>query len=134
MDKDFHIMSTVDPWREVASFLQKSVDGNDKILSEFDGPVSSYYLSHYGLQDQSINDLSQLDPGEGNLPATVWLVVGNPQYTQAGAVVSTALTSQYGFTLAGSTQFLYDPNYLEKGRFFKKEFAKYRVEIFQFRR
>jgi len=132
--KDFHIMAHVDPWREVAGFLRARVNSNDKIIIKHSNSLSSYYLPRYGFRDQILTDISELAKPDNPLPENLWLVVGNPGYTNLASSIREFLMHQYGYRPANVVRFVRDANYLNKKRFFNKEFAEYRVEVFRLHR
>lgn len=126
--KDFHVMATVDPWRETAVFLRDASAKDDKIIVPFTQSLNLYYLPRYGLKDRTITDISGFQT-DGRLPQTVWLVVANPSAALAGENIRKTLVDGYGYSVVNMERFLRDPNYALKRRFFTKIFAEYRIEV-----
>lgn len=131
--RDFHIMSTVEPWREVAEFLSKNVLPEDKIIGGSQS-LRYYYLPRYSLQNQIAVDIFQDIRVAGSLPKNLWLVVSNPASTEVSLDIRNKLVHQYGYVLVDIKRFLRDQNYFNKQKFFNKNFAEYRVEIFKLSR
>jgi 4-amino-4-deoxy-L-arabinose transferase-like glycosyltransferase len=132
--KQFHIMATVDPWREVAVFLRKVVSNNDKIIVPFTQSLNLYYLPRYGLKDKMLTDVIELNKSREYLPENVWVVVCNPSSTNSGLNIRETLIGKYGYLVMDTERFLRDENYLYKGIFFNKTFAEYRIEVFKLSR
>lgn len=131
--RDFHIMAHVDPWREVSDFLQQTT-GNDRILIKTSYSLDSYYLPGRGLKNRIISDPSQLNTPGYSLPDNLWFVVNNPASTRLGEDIRRELQVEHGYKIQNVKRFLRDPNYKIKQKYFRKDFAEFRIEIFQLRR
>ncbi|MRS02901.1 hypothetical protein EG832_06715 [bacterium] len=132
--RDFHVMAHVDPWREVSEFLHQRVAGDDRIMIKTSYSLGSYYLPGIGLKDHVIADYSQLDLPESRVPSRLWLIVNNPSSTQSGLLIQDDLKRRFGFRVHEVAHFLKDNNYKIKSRYFKKDFAEFRVDVFQLQR
>ncbi len=134
LGRDFHIMAHVDPWREVSDSLQKTVAGNDRILIKTSYSLDSYYLPGRGLKDRIIADPSQLKTPVYSLPDNLWFVVNNPASTRLAEEIRRELQTGHGYKIKNVKRFFRDQNYETKQKYFRKDFAEYRIEIFQLQR
>lgn len=133
---DFHVMATVDPWREVAKYLQEHIgdDPTSKIIVNSSPSLTNYYLPRYGLQNRLLTDNVSFGTVDICTSNTLWLVVGNPVNTISGKQLRQDIMNQCGFTVVDTIRFLRDPKYMKKNKFFNKEFAEFRVEVFKLHR
>jgi uncharacterized membrane protein len=132
--RDFHVMAHVDPWREVSDTLQQTVTANDRILIKTSYSMDSYYLPGRGLKDRIIADPSQLNKPGYSLPDNLWFVVNNPANTRLAEDIRRELQAGYGYKIQSVKRFLRDPNYKTKQKYFRKDFAEFRIELFQLHR
>jgi 4-amino-4-deoxy-L-arabinose transferase-like glycosyltransferase len=129
--RDFHVMAHVDPWREISDTLQGSVSARDRILVRTSYALDSYYLPNRGLKELVIEDPSRLDDPGTVLPDHLWFVVNHPASTQLAEEIRRDIEARHGYSVKGSQRFLRDPNFEIKKKYFHKDFAEYRIEIFQ---
>lgn len=132
-NREFHVMGTVDPSREVAEYLSKAAAPDDAIIGGTQS-FRRYYLMRLGLKNPIGSSLQQFSQDHGSLPPTVWLVVFNPISTENSKIMIRMLTEDYGYHLADIRRYLRDPNYLKKQKYFRKKFAEYRVEVFKYQK
>jgi uncharacterized membrane protein len=132
-NREFHVMGTVDPSREVAEYLSKAAAPDDAIIGGTQS-FRRYYLMRLGLKNPIGSSLQQFSQDHGSLPPTVWLVVFNPISTKNSKIMIRMLTEDYGYHLADIRRYLRDPNYLKKQKYFRKKFAEYRIEVFKYQK
>lgn len=128
--RDFHILATVDPWREVGAHLTEHAQPGDCLL-----PLGSYLpLKYYtnGLapfQNAVVSDVATaaacIEAGPSH---RMWLVAGEGSMAARAAEAVRAFDSRYD--RVGERMFLYDPDASVKARWFRKSFLEYRVSIY----
>ena len=129
--REFHVLSSVDPTREVAEYLSKSAASGDAIIGGTQ-VLRLYYLPQRALKNPIAANLSKFFENTPNLPPAVWLVVNNPISTDKGDAARGELTATFGYKLEETRRFLRDPNFARKQKYFKKPFAEYRIDVFKF--
>jgi uncharacterized membrane protein len=129
--REFHVLSSVDPTREVADYLSKNAAPGDAIIGGTQS-LRLYYLPQHVLKNPIAASLPQFLQNAPDIPPTVWLVVNNPISTEKGDAMRGELTATYGYKLEENRRFLRDPNFARKQKYFKKPFAEYRIDVFRF--
>lgn len=128
--RDFHILATVDPWRDVGAHLTQHAQPGDCLF-----PIGSYLPVKYytnGLapfQNAVVPDLTAaaacIEAGPSH---RMWLVAGEASMAARTAQTVAALDSRY--QRVGERKFVYDPESAVKARWFRKSFLEYRVSIY----
>ncbi len=132
-NREFHVMGTVDPSREVAEYLSKAAAPDDAIIGGTQS-FRMYYLPRLGLKNPIASSLQQFSQDHGALPSTVWLVVFNPVSTEKSKIMIRGLTEAGSYEQTGLRRFMRDPNYSRKQKYFRKDFAEYRIDVFKFQK
>lgn len=129
--RDFHILATIDPWREVGNYLTDNVQPKDLLINIGSGPLN-YYLNspHFPtLEGEAFEELKeQTVIKRWN---NIWLVIGDPRLKVVSERVKIWLDSNY--ILHQEMRYLHDPEYLNKSKFFNKYFLEYRIVIYHYK-
>jgi hypothetical protein len=132
-NKEFHIMATVDPWREVGEYLQVSVMPSDVLFNIGGAPINFYTGFHEPvLGADSLKTIKNVLVTRGKNFKRIWLVVSDPRFKNEGQDSINWMQANYG--LKNEKRYVYDPDYLTKARFFRKDFVEYRIKVFLFDR
>jgi hypothetical protein len=134
-NRDFHILAHVSPWREVGQFLKANrVDGDVMIHVALKPFIPTEPLTYYAGSPIPIYG----EEVRGELPRLtrdgtarrVWLIVSESTLQAAGQATASWLAARYG--LCREQRYYHDPDYQLKKRFFRKDFAEYRIRVYRF--
>jgi len=130
-NREFHVMATIDPWRDVGIYLRDNVRKDD-ILFNVGGVPVNYYAGIQGpiLGPKALEFIINTVSNEKK--QRIWLVLSNPKYKREGqqilAWIETKATQRF------EKKFLHDPEFEKKAKYFKKDFYEYRINIYLFER
>ena len=133
-NRDFHILATVDPWREVGQYVERGVRSGDCIvaigsfrpLGYYTGNFAGFSRPIYGTDFREVTDC--LSGGRGR---QVWLVGADPALEEMTEEARRWLDEHY--VRLSERKFYQDPNYLMKRRLFRKRFLEYRISVYSYR-
>jgi uncharacterized membrane protein len=134
-NREFHILATVDPWREVGQFLKSNVSNRDVILHIALKPqIQTEPLSYYAgfripIRDADVLEILPHETQNGTIPR-LWLIVSESSLQEVGRNAADWLAFHYASCT--EQRYYHDPDYLIKKRFFRKDFSEYRIRIFRF--
>lgn len=130
--QDFHIMASIDPWREVGAYLLEHARQGDCVM-----PIGSYApLNYYtnGLAPFATPLASDFQGAAACLDAEptrrLWVVTADSTTVAQVAEVLRLLDAR--FVQAEVQRFLHDPSHREKARWFRKDFLEYRISVYRY--
>ena len=131
--RDFHVLASVDPWREVGTYLLKHARQGDCLL-----PIGSFSPVRYytnGLAPFTTPVAQDVTSAASCLDADrarqLWIVAADAATVTQAANVVAALDAR--FVRVDERRFLHDPDYRVKARWFRKSFLEYRVSVYAYR-
>jgi len=125
-DKEFHFMGSIDPWREVATFLKDNVQEDELVYAIGLGivPLRYYYDgSISGFEGNAL--IKELEGYDNAGPKRIWLIFTYQEEYDNWLQARSILNKQY--VLMREKKWAQDPDYMLKRKFFKKNFSPYRV-------
>jgi len=126
LGREFHVLATTDPWREVADFIRENRSEPDLLIASGPGRVIGYYVDPPVIfRDEVV--VEDLDVSEGQ---RIWYVFASPMRAEEGESALSVLMDRY--VLRFEERFGHDPSYATKARLFKKRFFEYRIRVFLF--
>ena len=131
LNQEFHILANVTPWREVGKYIKDNFHENDILINVGSGPSLSYYsgLDAPTLGLNAINKIKEID----NIPTkNIWVVVSNPAYKEAADSVLIWMNKNY--KLINEKKYFIDNDFDRKSKYFNKNFLKYRVIVYLYRK
>jgi len=132
-EKNYHILASTTPWREIGVILNKQYEHGDIILNVGNSPSLKYYLDDH-LNISGNAELYQVINNTIELNRNFWIIIANPAfYSQANKLVNQYNKNEI-FFIQDHFKLKKDPNYLDKQKYFKKEFMEYRAEIYHFKK
>jgi len=125
-NKQFHIMAHVDPWREVSQFLKENVVKNKEIVCIGLGviPLRYYYGSDIpGFSGKAvIEKVQELDQVRTE---RIWLLYTYREEYDNWLKASDILSKNYKVVI--EKKWAQDPDFKLKQKFFRRNFAPYRI-------
>jgi uncharacterized membrane protein len=134
-NRDFHVLAHVDPWREVGQLLRTGVSTGDVVIQvALKPPIEADPLGYalgFPIAIRGEDILADLPRLTANgTAARVWLIVSESTLQQPGLGAATWLSGNYA--QCTEHRYRHDPDYSLKKRFFRKDFAEYRIRVYRF--
>jgi hypothetical protein len=140
-DREFHILSHVDPLKEVGSYLKANV-GKDDVVLNLGGGVGRVIGHYWGGEAEDLcgvgDSVSTPADGvtiwnfdDGRSAGRVWAVVAFPALKRCSERWIKWLDGNYERQF--EKRFGKDPDYEGKVKFFKKDFYEYRVTVYAYK-
>lgn len=125
-NKQFHIMAHVDPWREAAQFLKENVTEDEEVVGIGIGvvPLRHYYGGPVpGFSGEVlVNKVRELDESGTK---KIWLIYTYREEYENWLKSRDILSENY--RMLTEKKWAHDPDFAMKEKFFKRNFAPYRV-------
>ena len=130
--QDFHIMASIDPWREVGAYLLQHARPGDCVM-----PIGSYAPLNYYTNNlapfatplaSSVQEAAaclDVDPTR-----RLWVVTADSTTVDQVAKLLPLLDAR--FAQVEAQRFLHDPSHREKARWFRKNFLEYRISVYRY--
>lgn len=128
-NKEFHILATVDPWREVGQYLKVNVKPDDVIINIGGVPVN--YYTNFDMPLLGTNAFEEVNKLIiKKKPEQIWMVVSNPLFKEEAGKVLDLMDKHYKKIL--EKNYFYDADWQTKSKYFKKDFLEYRIRIYKY--
>lgn len=130
-NREFHILESVDPWREVGAYIREQAKPEDCVIAIGASRPLGYYLGSYAGFSQPIygSDFEQSRQCmEGGLGRRIWLVGADSGTKMLMQRAKSWLEARY--TQLAEKRFFLDSDYQMKARLFKKDFLEYRISVY----
>jgi len=125
--REFHILANVDPWREVGMYLKENVIEEDIVFNIGGVPINYYTGFKIPILRENALEVLREDLQKKKFKK-VWLIVSNTKYKRQGEDAIKWMNEHYH--LISEKRYLWDPDYTNKKKFFKKNFLEYRIKIY----
>jgi len=133
LGRDFHIMATVDPWREVGQYVLNDASAGDCLatigsLMPVGHVTNGFEGFHQPVSDNDV--MSAADCLDQDSARRLWLVTADPSLADTAASALSWLDARY--ERVAERRFGRDPAYLTKGRLFRRSFLEYRISVYAY--
>lgn len=126
-NRDFHILASIDPWREVGTYLKENVQKNDIVFNIGGFPLRYYMGFNAAVLGKDALDVIKIEVNKKQFNR-IWLIASITEYKQAGEDAIRWMNEHY--TLISEKKYYKDKDFAIKARWFKKEFMEYRIRVF----
>ena len=128
-NKEFHILSHIDSWREVGDYLKENVRTEDIIFNIGGVPINHYTGFELPvLEGNAMQVIKQELQNKAWQSGEIYLIVSNPKYKKEGEDAIKWMAEHY--PLISEKKYVRDPDYVMKTRFFRKDFMEYRIRVY----
>ena len=132
-ERNYHILASTTPWKEIAEIINLKSDVNDVVLNVGNSPSLDYYLIHHS-QFYNNDVYNRITKNQNNLLNNYWIISANPAFNFRIKDLIDFFEKDDSFSLSYKKQFKRDNNYKIKKRFFNKEFSEYRAEMYYYKK
>ena len=98
-EKDYHILSSTTPWREIVKLIKSDTNNNTAILNIGASPSINYYLDE-PANIYSYNLKNKFESEVFNNISNLWVVVANPSFDEEFKNINETVVSK-NFYLVG---------------------------------
>lgn len=125
-NKQFHIMSTTDPWREVGDFLKNEVKSDEVVYVVGIGVVPLRYYYRESLEEYGGEELlDKVKLINESSTERMWLIFSYQEEYQNWLKARNLLSEKY--QVIDEKKWSHDPDYKLKRKLFRRNFAPHRI-------
>ena len=126
LNREFHILANVDPWREVGKYINENIKKDDQVFNIGGSLPLKYYsrlnVSILGADMVTLNQMKIHENGR------VWLIVSNPALKKKGEEAIQWMNKHYN--IIAEKKYHKDSDYIKKAKYFRKNFLEHRIKIY----